>query len=133
MNGVITLKIPESMEDLVYWTSRSMGDGRVKAWVQRENCPKCNEALMGKPRGDKGNVKIRASYFECPKCHHKVEKKEYEETLTVNIIYTCPKCKHQGDAQTPFKRKKYNGVDSVVFSCTKCQEKIPITKKMKEA
>ena len=118
------------MEELVYWTSRSMGDGKIKAWVTKEQCPECGKALMGKPK-DKGKVKIRAKYYECPECHHKVDKPEYEETLTMNIIYTCSHCKHSGEAQVPFIRKKYKGVVAVVFQCESCNEKIPVTKKMK--
>ncbi len=128
----MALKLPDSMEELVYWTSRAIGEGKVKAWAPREKCPECGKALMGKPRDQKGSVKIRASYYECPECHHKVEKAEYEETLTVSIIYTCPKCKFQGETQIPYKRKKFLKVESLVFECEKCKEKIPITKKMKE-
>lgn len=127
----MALKIPDSMDELVYWTSRAVGDGKVKTWVERESCPSCGKALMGKPR-DKGKVKIRATYYECPECHHKIEKAEYEATLTASILYTCPKCKFAGEIQIPYKRKKYQGVDSLLFQCQKCNEKIPITKKMKE-
>jgi hypothetical protein len=127
----MTLKIPDSMDELVYWTSRVVGDGKVKAWAEREMCPACGKSLMGKPRGDNGSIKIRAAYYECPDCHHKVDKAEYEETLTVSIIYTCPKCKNSGETQVPYKRKKVQGVDAIIFQCQKCNEKIPITKKMK--
>jgi hypothetical protein len=127
----MTLKLPESMEELVYWTSRAVGSGKVKAWVERESCPVCNKALMGKPRDNKGKIKIRANYYECPECHHKVDKQAYEDTLTVSIIYTCPKCKYEGEIQVPYKRKKVQGVDSIIFQCEKCAEKILITKKMK--
>ena len=127
----MALKIPDSMEELVYSTSRAVGDGKIKAWVERELCPECGKALMGKPRGDGGSVKIRAAYYECPECHHKVDKPEYEDTLTASITYTCPKCKYSGDIQIPYKRKKYQGVDALVFQCEKCKEKIPVTKKMK--
>ncbi len=128
----MALKIPDSMEELVYWTSRAVGDAKIKAWAERENCPVCNKSLMGKPRGDNGSIKIRAAYYECPACHHKVDKTEYEDTLTASIIYTCSKCKNNGEIQIPFKRKKYQGVESLLFMCQKCNEKIPITKKMKK-
>ena len=52
--------------------------------------------------------------------------------MTANVSYTCPKCEHAGETQIPFRRKKVEGVDSLVFACQKCGEKIPITKKMKE-
>ena len=74
---------------------------------------------------------IRAKHYECPECHNIVEKEEYEDTLTASITYTCPKCKYSGDIQIPYKRKKYQGVDALVFQCEKCKEKIPVTKKMK--
>ncbi|MEM3374789.1 MAG: hypothetical protein QXE31_06280 [Candidatus Woesearchaeota archaeon] len=128
----MALQVPESMDELVYWTSRAIGNGKVKAWVYREQCPKCKKALMGKPKDKKGKVLIRANYYECPECHHKIDKKEYEDTLTANIIYTCPKCNYEGEIQIPFKRKKYQGVEALIFQCQKCNEKIPITKKMKE-
>ena len=127
----MALKLPDSMEELVYWTSRSIGDGKIKTWVFRELCPMCKKSLMGKPRNDKGGIKIRAAYYVCPSCKHSVEKQEYEDTLTANIIYTCPKCKNSGDVQIPFRRKKHQGVDALLFECQKCHENIPVTKKMK--
>jgi predicted RNA-binding Zn-ribbon protein involved in translation (DUF1610 family) len=129
---MMALQLPDSMEELVYWTSRAVGDGYVKAWVYREDCPECGKALMGKPRDNKGKVKIRATVYECPECHYKVGKQEYEDTLTANVLYTCPKCKFEGEIQIPYKRKKFQGADSLVFACEKCKEKIPITKKMKD-
>ena len=128
----MSLKLPESMDELVYWTSRNIGKGNVKAWVYREKCPECGKAMMGKPRDEKGKVKIRAKYYECPECKYKVDKQEYEDTLTANIIYTCPHCSHKGELQIPFKRKNYHGVPALVFVCQQCNEKIPITKKMKD-
>jgi uncharacterized protein with PIN domain len=128
----MTIELPESMEELIYWTTRKVGDGSIKAWAPRGYCPECNKGLMGKPKDPKtGKPKIRASYYICPECNYEVGKTAYEETLTVSIIYTCPHCKHKDDAQIPFKRKKYKGVDSLIFVCSSCNEKIPITKKMK--
>ncbi|AJF60879.1 TPA: hypothetical protein HA239_03445 [Candidatus Woesearchaeota archaeon] len=127
----MALKIPDSMDELVYWTSRKIDSGYVKAWVERENCPKCEKGLMGKPVV-KGKVKIRASEYVCPECSHTVPKQEYEDTLTASILYTCPHCGNKGEARVPFKRKKYQGADAIVFSCGKCSEKIPITKKLKD-
>ncbi|MFH2021386.1 MAG: hypothetical protein ABIJ34_08300 [archaeon] len=127
----MSLKLPESMEELVYWTARKIDKGSVKAWVHREECTECNKAMMGKPR-DKGKVKIRATYYECPECKNTVEKKLYEETLTVNILYTCPKCQYKGEIQVPYKKKRIKGTDAIIFECEKCHQKIPITKKMKD-
>ena len=128
----MALKQPESMEELVYFTKRNIGEGFVKAWVFREKCPKCGKGLMGKPKDKTGKVKVRATYYECPECKYTIPKKEYEESLTVNISYICPNCKYEGETQIPFKRKKIKGVDALVFHCEKCKEKILITKKMKE-
>lgn len=122
------------MEDLVYFTQRAVGKGNVRAWVYRGLCPKCGKGTMSKPRDAKtGKVKIRAKEYLCPDCGYMVEKKAYEETLTCEAKYTCPECGNEGDVAVPFKRKKFQGMDAVVFQCGKCKAKIPITKKMKEA
>jgi predicted RNA-binding Zn-ribbon protein involved in translation (DUF1610 family) len=126
----MTFELPESMEELVYWTSRKIDGGHIKAWVEREDCPKCKKGLMGKPV-EKGKVKVRAKYYECPECGFKMDKGDYEDTLSAKIIYTCPHCQHKGEIKVSFKRKKYKGVDSLIFECDSCGEKIPVTKKMK--
>jgi len=124
------LKMPESMDECIYFTRRADGAGKSMCWVFKEKCPKCGKALMGKPV-DNGKVKIRAKEYVCPQCGHREEKVAYEEKLTANITYTCPKCKHAGEIQIPFKRKSVDGVKALVFNCQKCSEKIVITKKMK--
>ena len=124
---------PDSMEKLVYFTQRTIGTGSAKAWVYRIMCPKCNKCLMGKPIDPKtGKIKIRSKEYVCPECNHTEEKKEHEESLTCEIIYTCPECGANSEASVPYKRKKYQGVDSIVFLCEKCNAKIAVTKKMKE-
>ncbi len=129
----MALSEPTNAEECVYLTNRYLGEkGMVRCWVFRENCTKCGKALMGKPRDSKGKVKIRAKEYVCPECGYTVEKAAYESTLTANVAYTCPKCEHASETQIPFKRKKVDGVDSLLFSCQKCNEKIYITKKMKE-
>ncbi len=136
------VKEPTSMNELVYFTNRKIGDGNVVAWVYRKECPKCGKALMGKPKDEKtGKTKIRAKEYICPECGYKVDKEKYEETLTCEIKYTCPKCKHQGEIEVPFKRKKIQifdekkqkkvAVKAIIFECENCGEKIAITKKMK--
>ena len=126
------LKQPESMDECVYFTRRTIDDGKAMVWVLKEKCPKCKKALMTKPHDDKtGKVKIRATEYVCSECGHKEEKAAYEEKLTANIAYTCPKCKNVGEIQVPYKRKSFMGVKAIVFNCQKCNEKIPITKKMK--
>ena len=125
---------PASMEELVYFTNRSLGDkGKVMCWVYRNDCPKCGKAKMGKPKDEKtGNAKIRAKEYVCPECNHTVEKQEYEETLTAEAKYTCPECGKDGEASIQFKRKKVDGVDTLRFSCQHCGANIDVTKKMKE-
>ncbi len=136
------IKEPESMDELVYFTQRELGEkGFAKVWVYRGDCPKCGKAKMGKPRDPKtGKVKVRAKEYVCPECGYTVPKEEYEETLTAQAKYTCPKCGHKGEIEFPFKRKKVRifdpetqkkkSVDAIQFKCEKCGEKINITKKM---
>lgn len=135
----MALKMPESMDECVYFTRRIKPN--VVTWVFREQCPKCKKGIMGKPRGPDGAVKIRAKEYVCPECNYTVEKQAYEDTLTANIQYTCPKCSFSGEHQMPFKRKKVKifdeeegkevSADALVFNCKKCNEKIAVTKKMK--
>lgn len=126
----MALKEPESMDDCIYFTKRTIGYGKAKAWVFKENCPKCKKALMGKPV-EKGKVKIRAKEYVCPNCSNSVEKKAYEESLTCNVQYVCPSCSYRGETQTQYKRKNIHGVPTIQVECDKCHAKINITKKMK--
>jgi len=128
----MALEIPENMDDLVYFSNRAIGNGHAKVWVERQMCPKCNKALMGKPKGDNGSIKIRAKEYVCPACNFTMEKTAHEETLTASIIYTCHHCSFSGDKQVPFKRKSVQGVQTLRFQCDKCKGNIDITKKMKE-
>lgn len=125
------MKEPESMEELIYFTNRTLGEGHIKAWVFKQTCEKCGKALMGKPV-EKGKVKIRAKEYVCPECGNVEEKAEHEAKAVVSVKYTCPFCKHEDEIEIPFKRKKFQGVDAFVFECQSCGEKIPISKKMKE-
>lgn len=126
------LKIPDSMDEIVYFTSRTIGKGHAKAWAKRQNCTKCHGALMGKPKDSKGKIKTRAKEYTCPKCNYTVEKEEYESSLSAEIIYTCPSCGKSGEATAPFKRKKINGVETLRIQCGFCKANIDITKKMAE-
>ncbi len=129
----MTFKKPESMEECIYYTKRSIGTGNATTWVFKEKCEKCGKALMAKPKDAKtGKSKIRAKEYVCESCGFTVPKPEYEETLTANIEYVCPHCSKSGEAQVPFKRKKVKGVESIVFECDSCGKKILITKKMKK-
>ena len=120
------------MEELVYYTSRTLGNGEVTVWVFKQLCPKCGKGMMGKPRGEKGKVKVRAKEYVCPDCGNTVEKKKYEESLMASIDYTCPECKHKAETQVPFKRKLIKGVQTLRVSCESCGANIDVTKKMKE-
>ena len=132
---------PTSIDEGIYFTQRSIGDGKIKAWVCKGKCPKCSKGLMGKPKDEKGKVKIRAKEYQCPECKYTVEQKEYEASLKASIKYTCPHCKNNGEAEIPFKRKKVQRfneesgkketVDTLRFQCSKCGKDIDITKKMK--
>ncbi|MGV8169151.1 MAG: hypothetical protein ACP5N3_03790 [Candidatus Nanoarchaeia archaeon] len=129
----MALKEPESMDELVYFTRRTTEDGKVRAWVFREKCPKCKKGMMGKPHDEKtGKVKIREKEYICPECKHTVPAQEYEDTLTTNIEYTCGGCSKSGQTTAPYKRKTYMGAKAILFECQFCHKKIPITKKMKE-
>ncbi len=127
----MSLKIPDSMEDCLYFTNRSLEPkGNVLAWVHRKLCPKCKKAKMGKPV-EKGKVKTRAEVYVCPACGYSEEKIAHEESLTLEAKYTCPKCGKDGESSAPYKRKAFMGVPSFVVDCQHCGEKIPLTKKMK--
>jgi uncharacterized CHY-type Zn-finger protein len=102
---IMSLRIPDSMDEVVYWTSRKVDEGHVKAWAFREDCPKCHKGLMGKPVDEKGKVKIRATYYECPECGNTIDKGKYEDTLTCNVIYICPYCKHKGRGTSALQKK----------------------------
>ena len=129
----MALREPKTADECVYITNRYIGDGgQVMCWVFRQMCTQCHKGLMGKPRDAKGKVKIRAKEYICPACQYSVEKDAYEEGLTASVKYTCPSCSHVGELEIPFKRKKVEGVNSLLFLCQKCREKIYITKKMKE-
>ncbi len=137
----MALKEPASMDELIYFTRRSHPKGIVTAWARKQACPKCKKAMMGKPRGPDGNVKIRAKEYTCPACEYTAEKVAYENTLTAEIIYACPHCGAKGEHSMPFQRKKAKIFDEeeqkqitaevLRFPCAKCKQNIDITKKMK--
>ena len=120
------------MEELVYYTSRTLGEGGVTVWVFKQQCPSCGKALMGKPKNKDGKVKVRAKEYVCPECGYSVAKAEYQETLTANVEYTCPQCKHHAETQLPFKRKRIKGVLTLRVACENCGAPIDVTKKFKK-
>ncbi|MBI4453695.1 hypothetical protein HY636_03550 [Candidatus Woesearchaeota archaeon] len=128
----MALIVPEDTNDLFYFTRRSIGDGKAMAWVYKPTCPKCSKAKMGKPVDEKtGKVKIRAKEYVCPSCKYTAQKEEFEETCTMEILFTCPHCKKEGEATTLYKLKSFDGIKAYVFECPFCKKKIGITKKMK--
>ncbi len=128
----MALKRPESMDECFYFSNRIIGEGKAMAWVLRPNCPKCQKGLLGKPIKKNGKVDKKAEHFECQLCKHQETEESLSNILVVSVDYVCPKCKNAGETTTPFKRKKFQGVSALVFSCQKCNELIPITKKLKE-
>lgn len=130
------LKIPDSMDELVYFSRRTLADdkGKAFAWVRKAKCPKCKKGLMGKPV-EKGKVKVRASEYVCPACKYSEEKKAHEANLVADIIYDCPfpKCQKHGETTVPFARKAFYGKKAIVFACASCGEKLGITKKLSSA
>jgi predicted RNA-binding Zn-ribbon protein involved in translation (DUF1610 family) len=135
----MALKLPESMDECVYFTNRSLLDdkdkpsGKIICWVPRVNCLKCKKALMHKPMDEKtGKYKVRATEYICPSCKNVEQKKEHEARLSANAIYTCPACHKEGEGTVPFARKTYMGVKAIVFSCSHCKAPIAVTKKLKD-
>lgn len=136
------LKEPTSIQECIYFTNRTIKDGSLKAWVYKQNCPKCNKSLMEKPRDKKGKIMLRAKEYACPSCGYTAEKESYEKTLHVQIKYICPNCKNQGETTIPFIRKKAKvfdeekgkstTIDTLRFQCSKCNKNIDITKRLKE-
>lgn len=123
---------PESMEDILYFTNRTIDKGKVKAWVYKIECPKCHKVKIGKPLDKKtGKPKLRAKEYSCSNCDYTESKEEHENKLKLEIKYTCPYCGHSGEAIIAYKRKTFEGIPSYVFVCDKCEKKIAITKKMK--
>ncbi len=138
----MTLKQPTSINECVYFTNRTIGNGKVKAWVFKEICPNCKKGMMGKPVDPKtGKPQIRTKEYVCKECNFTMPEEEYEDTLTINTQYICPYCDFQGEKQVPFIRKKIQvfdeeeqkkkTIEAARFQCEKCGKNIDITKKMK--
>jgi predicted RNA-binding Zn-ribbon protein involved in translation (DUF1610 family) len=126
------LKHPDKMEDLIYFTRRTLEPkGRAMAWAFKKSCPKCKKALMGKPV-EKGKIRIRATEYVCPACGYTEEKLAHEATLRIFIDYVCPSCENKGEADLPYKRVSWEGTKAFVAICDKCKGKIGVSKKLKD-
>ncbi len=135
----MALTLPNSMDECVYFTNRSLLDdagkpvGKIICWVPRMKCPKCKKDLMHKPVDAKtGKYKVRATEYVCPGCNFAEEKKTHEAKLSAHAQYTCVACHKQGEGTVPFARKTYQGVKAILFSCQHCKAALPVTKKLKE-
>jgi len=127
------LKKPDSVEECLYFTNRSLGDeGFATAWVYRPICPECKEGRMGKPIKKNGKPDKKSPNYECVKCKYQKPNEEIESELKVEVEYKCPHCGNEGFATTEYKRTTFEGIPSYVFECEKCNQKIGITKKMKK-
>lgn len=128
----MTLKVPESMDECLYFTNRTVDNGRITAWAVKKECPKCGKGTMGKPIKKNGKIDKKADYYECPSCKYTENEEKIAEGMNLNVIYKCPKCSFDGETTTEYKRKPYCGVKAYVFTCQKCGEKLGITQKLKE-
>jgi RecJ-like exonuclease len=127
------LKKPDSMEECLYFTNRSIGEGFAEAWVYRKECPDCKKPTVGKPIKKDGKPDKKSDHYECSICKLTMSNEEVEKDLKLEIEYQCPHCKHEGQTTAEYQRKVFEGVPSYVFTCDKCGKNIGITKKMKKA
>ena len=126
------LKKPNSMEECMYFTNRSIGEGYAVAWVYRKECPKCKKVRLGKPLKKNGKMDKKAVYYECPKCKYQEKNEEVESNLKLEVEYKCPYCGNESQTTSNYERKNFEGIPSYVFECEKCKKKIGITKKLKK-
>lgn len=128
----MALSKPNSMDECVYFTNRTIDSGHATAWVFRKKCPKCGKGLMGKPIKKGNKVDKKAEHYLCYFCGYQESNEEFENSLVMNVEYKCPYCNDEGETTTEYKRVKFEGVPSYVFECQKCKRKIGLTKKLKE-
>ena len=129
----MSLKSPDSMDECLYFTNRSIGEGYATAWVYRKECPKCKKGRLGKPIKKNGKTDKKAAYYECPACKYQESNEQVESSVKLEVQYKCPYCSYEGEATSEYKRKTFEGIQSFVFECGKCNKKIGITKKMKKS
>jgi hypothetical protein len=126
------LKMPDSVEECVYFTNRTIGTGRAMAWVFRKECPKCKKGVLGKPIKKTGAIDKKSETCVCSSCGYTEPTEQAESGLTLNVDYKCPYCGNEGQTTAKYERKVFEGVPSYIFECTKCGKKIGLTKKLKE-
>ena len=78
------LKKPNSMDECHYFTNRTVGEGRIMAWVFRKQCPKCKKGIMGKPLKKNGKIDRKSPEDACLKCGFRMPAEEAENGLSVN-------------------------------------------------
>ena len=128
----MALRKPQSVEECIYFTNRIISTGSAIAWVFRKECPKCGKGIMGKPQKKGGKTDKKADHYICYSCSYTEPNEKVENSLIINVEYKCPHCGNEGQTTSEYKRKSFQGVQSYIFECQKCNQKIPITKKLKE-
>ncbi|MEK6868761.1 MAG: hypothetical protein AABX74_00900, partial [Nanoarchaeota archaeon] len=106
----MSLKRPGSMEECLYFTNRSIGEGFATSWAYRPDCPKCKKPTIGKPIKKNGKVDKKADYFECQVCKHQMSNDEADSLAKLEVQYKCPHCGNEGETTTEYKRKTFEGV-----------------------
>ena len=66
------IKKPNSMDECLYFTNRSIKDGFATAWVYRPLCESCNKGRMGKPIKKNGKPDKKSPMYECAECKAQV-------------------------------------------------------------
>ena len=128
----MALQEPESMDECLYFTNRTVDNGKIMAWVLRKQCPQCKQGSMGKALNEKtGKVNKKAEEYSCRNCHYTEDALTHEKSLMLSVKYTCPHCNVSGETTTDYQQKNFEGVKAYVFECNGCKKRIPITKKMK--
>ena len=127
----MTLKEPESMDELFYFTRRTLENGGwIRAWVYRPEAPS-GKGLLSKPVDEKtGRPKVRSTVYVDDE-GNEYPCKEINKDLKLEIKYKSPHTQKEGETTVPFVRKTYMGVKAFVFEDQE-GNKIAITKKMKE-
>ena len=79
------LKKPESVEECVYFTNRTIDSGRAMAWVFRKQCPKCKKDVLKKPSTKSGKPDKKSRIYMCKSCRYEESNEQVENNLTINI------------------------------------------------